>query len=386
MRYRLFPTIVILFIGTCTAQTFFPRKDLAFGQVAVGDSIDTQITVTNRGVWDYVGTLFFRKGESEIWNPVVNGAAVSSGRLPILLEPGETQTLTVTGSGLQTGTLMLFSDDLVLDNFIEGNLTYFFKSAGSITDSVGLGSSQEFYLATLPFEDFATVGLALVNGNVQLGEVDPQPRADANVTLRLYDEDGNLVSTSNDPILTGMVPMTHVAQFLRDFFPSGIQLGRGKVEISSDVPIYGTALTFLFVDAGTQSSSLPLEPSPVPYAIQINFDDNSSLAGDLTLWAEGYFVKGYLVVNSANGGEVLNKVLTIVNGQLIDGILELSFYAQGEAFQTVILDDEVSLVLEILDGFSFSQSAPPNGLSVMTSLIDPTATLVGSFTMSQLEP
>ena len=171
-------------------------------------------------------------------------------------------------------------------------------------------------------------------------------------------------------------------QFLRDFFPAGIQLGRGKVEIISDVPIYGTALTFLFVESGTQSSSLPLEPSPVAYGIQLASEGGDSLDGDLTLWAEGYFVKGYLVVNFVNSQEVAEKVLTLVNGQLIDGILELSFYAQGEAFQ--ILDDEVSLVLEVLGGFSF-QFDTSAGSWVMTSLIDPGATLTGSFSIGKLE-
>jgi hypothetical protein len=383
MNFRLCFTIALLFVGTCAGQTFFPRKDLIFGQVAVGDSIEAQITVTNRGVFTYSGTLFFRKGQGENWNPIVDGTMVSAGKRTIQLLPGETTTLKLTGSGLQSGTVMLISEDLVLDNFIEGSLTYFFKSGNNITDSVGIASSQEVYFATLPFEDFSSVGLALANGNVNF-DSDLTGRSDANVTLRLYDADDNLVATSNDPLLSPMVPMAHLAKFLREYFPAGTQLGRGKVEIISDVPIYGTALTFLFVQSGTQSSSLPLEPSPITYSIRMDSESDDVLEGDLSLWAEGYFIKGYLVVNFVNGLEVQDKVLTLVNGQLIDGILELSFYAQGEPYQ--VLDDEVSLVLEILGGFSFLPAMDTfAGSFVMTSLINPSATLAGSFSLDRLD-
>jgi len=385
MRTKLYFAVVLLFVSTCAGQNFFPRKDLAFGQVAVGDTIDTQITSSNRGVFTYAGTFFFRRGAGENWNPVVNGVAVTGGKLAIQLAPGETKTFLITGTGLQTGTVVLLSDDLLLDNFVEGNLTYFFKGPAGITDSVGVASSQEVYFATLPFEDFSEIGLALVNGNVLLVDSELEDRVDANVTLLLYNAAGDLVATSNDPLLSPMVPMSHIAKFLKDFFPAGTQLGRGRVEIISDVPVYGTALSFLFVAGGaTQSSSLPLEPSPIMYAIAMDSEGDDSLSGELALWAEGYFIKGYMVINTVNGANVEEPVLTFVNGQLIDGILELSFYAQGEEFQ--VLDDEVSLVLEVLGGFSFLPSMDTfAGPFVMTSLIDPGATLAGTFSLNKIE-
>lgn len=383
MRFRLYTIIALLFIGTCAGQTFFPRKDLIFGQVAVGDAIYTQITATNRGVYPYAGTLFFRKGQGEPWTPLVDGTVAQNGQREIELKPGETITLKITGTDEQpAGTVMLMSDDLLLDNFIEGNLTYFFRASNQITDSVGVASSQEFYLATLPFENFSTVALALVNGNVNLDET-LEGRSNANVTLRLYDSDGDLVATSNDPDLSPMVPMAHIPRFLPQFFPAGTQLGRGRVEIVSDVPIFGTALTFLYVESGTQSSSLSLEPSTITYSIRLDSEADDVLEGEITLWAEGYFVKGYLVISTVNGGPVQERVFTFVNGQLIDGILELSFYAQGEAFQ--VLADEVSLVLEILGGFSFSGTDPFGGNFVMTSLIDPGATLPGIFSLIKIQ-
>jgi hypothetical protein len=274
---------------------------------------------------------------------------------------------------------MLFSEDLILDNFIEGNLTYFFKNGSQITDSVGLGSGTEFYIATVPFENFADVGLALANGSVDFdSNFNPQPRSDANVVMTLYSDTGDLVATSNNPVLSPLVPMAHTAKFLPEFFPAGTQLGRGKVVITSDVPIFGTALTFLFVQSGTQSSSLPLEATPVPYFIRMTSDNMDDLEGEFAIWAEGYFVKGYLIVNFVNQVAVEEPRLTLVNGQLIDGQLELAFYAQGEAFAFFEPGEEVSLVLEVLSGFDFEGDAF-NGPWVMTSLIDPASTLAGTF-------
>ena len=387
MRFQLYSLVVFFLVSTCAGQTFFPKKDLTFGQVVVGDVIlvESELSVTNRGIFTYTGTLFFRKGEGEIWNPVVDGLVVVGGKRSIELAPGETQTFRITGTGLQQGTIMLVSEDLVLDNFVEGNLTYFYKAGnGDITDSIGIAPSQEFYFATVPFNNFSSFGLALANGNVDLENSDLVGRSNANVTLLLYDADGVLVATSNDELLSPMVPMAHIAQFLRDYFAPGIQLTQGRVEIISDVPIFGTALTFLSAAGGSfQASSLPLEPSPVAYTIEMTSDLNDILIGDVALWAEGYFVKGYMVISMVNGMEV-DPVLTLVNGQLIDGILELSFYAQGTAFE--VLDDEVSLALEVLGGFSFLPSADTfNGPWVMTSLIDPGATLAGTFVLNRMD-
>jgi hypothetical protein len=382
MRTKLYLAVIIFLTGTCVGQTQFPRKDLAFGQVVAGDTIETQVTVTNSGPFTYEGTLFFRRDDGRTWNPLVNGQSISGGRLQISVPPGETRTFRITGSGLQAGSLMLFAEDLILDNFIEGNLTYFFKNGSQITDSVGLGSATEFYVATLPFENFADVGLALANGDVVFESGDLQPRTDANVVMRLYRDNGDFVAASNDPFLSPLVPMAHTAKFLPEFFPGGTQLGRGKVVITSDVPIFGAALTFLFVQSGTQSSSLPLEATPVPYFVRMDSDNMDTLEGDLAIWAEGFFVKGYLVINFVNQVAVEDPALTLVNGQLIDGQLELSFYAQGEAFGFFEPGEEVSLVLEVLSGFDFEADLF-NGPWVMTSLIDPASTLAGSFVIEK---
>jgi hypothetical protein len=376
MRLRLYLVIIVQFTVTCLAQNFYQRKDLAFAQVVTGSSIYTQVTVANSGNSDYAGAFFFRKGSGEHWNPSVNDQAIADGKLEFDLLAGETRTFVVTGTDpLQAGTILLFSDDLLPDNFIEGHLTYFFRSGSDITDTVGLGPAQEFYRATLPFENFNEVGLALANGNISFQNFNIVGRRDANVVMRVYGENGNFLANCNDPDLNPLRAMAHKAKFLSQFCPSVTQLSRGRVEILSDVPIYGTALTFLFVGSGTQSSSLPLEPSPTTYRITM-ISGSRTLAGDIAIWAEGYFVKGYLILDTVNQASV-TKRLAIVNGQLIDGALELSFYAKGEAFGFFDSEQEVSLVIEVLSGFDF-QSSPIDGQWVMTSLSSPGNTLSGT--------
>ena len=48
--------------------------------------------------------------------------------------------------------------------------------------------------------------------------------------------------------------------------------------------------------------------------------------GDLTLWIEGYFVTGYLVMNSINGVPLEYQGIALVNGQLVGWELDLSFF------------------------------------------------------------
>ena len=110
--------------------------------------------------------------------------------------------------------------------------------------------------------------LALVNGDLS-GE------RTANVELALFSGDGNPLGPKK-PITLG--PLSHTAKFLHEHFP-GQTLDGGKVEIASDSPIFGTALTF----SGGQFSSLPLEPAPVTYSVRLVPEQGSTATGELSL-------------------------------------------------------------------------------------------------------
>jgi hypothetical protein len=107
------------------------------------------------------------------------------------------------------------------------------------------------------------------------------------------------------------------------------------------------------------------------------------LTGELTLWAEGYFVKGYLRITLVNGEEIAELPM-FVSGELIDGILELSFYARSRAFDFGgDSEREVTLLIEEFD-FDFGKE-DPFGPWVILFLSD-NSTLTGGYTLTRFTP
>ncbi len=187
MQTKRFVLIWLAFTAIASAQNFYPKKDAVFGQVVVGDGFETVINLTNRGTHPYLGTLvLFRTvmEESVAWNPTINGTAVQDGEYGVEIQPQATVTLRLTGSQLEAGAAILLSEDLLLDNLIEANLTYLVLENGQVSDSVGIAPSKEFYRASIPFEEFTETALALVNGDLS-GE------RTARVELALFSGNGD---------------------------------------------------------------------------------------------------------------------------------------------------------------------------------------------------
>ena len=226
------------------------------------------------------------------------------------IQPQATVTLRLTGSQLEAGAAILLSEDLFLDNLIEAephetNLTYLVLRNGQVSDSVGIAPSKEFYRASIPFEKFTETALALANGDLS-GE------KRARVELSLFSGDGDPLGPKK--IIT-LGPLSHLAKFLHEHFP-GQTLAGGKVEIASDFPIFGTALTF----SGGQFSSLPLDPAPVTYSVRLEVDETYA-TGELALWTEGSFIRGYMVISAVNDVAFEDPEFSLVNGELEDGYL-----------------------------------------------------------------
>jgi len=154
--------------------------------------------------------------------------------------------------------------------------------------------------------DFNSIALGLVNS-------DPEERT-ANLKLTLYSDSGSQLKTEQ----FRMVEWEYSAQYLWQLFPD-VTLGRGRLEIESDVPISGMALTQA---PGKQFSSLPLESTTRTYSLEIAGMDAES--GSLTLWTESFFVKGYMQVWME--GEV---VLFSISGQITNGGLLINFGSVG---------------------------------------------------------
>ena len=339
MQTKRFVLIWLGFMAAAPAQNFYPKKDAAFGQVVVGGGYETVINLTNRGTQPYVGTLelFRTVNEASVaWNPAINGVAVRNGKYEVEIRPRTTVTLRLTGTQLETGAAILLSDNLMLDNLIEANLTYLILDGGQVSDSVGISPSKEFYRAAIPFEEFKETALALVNGDLT-GE------QTARVELNLFSSDGVPLGPMR---VIGLVSLAHTAKFLHELFP-GQTLQRGKVEIDSDSPIFGTALTF----SGGQFSSLPLLPAPVTYAVRLDTGPHFA-TGELALWADGSFVRGYMVISALNDEDFDDPEFSLVNGELENGHLRLAFTILKDPF----FGEEVTMSMRH-DRFSFDSDS-----------------------------
>ena len=320
MRIKIILALTLLGLlvmsNSLFGQTFWTHKDLVFGQVAAGGGYETVLNVTNRGTITYTGTMYLLTGNGNPWTPFVNGV-LANGTVNVSILPGVTQSYHITvNGGVQAGTVFIFTSSTANDNFLEGNLTYFIRSGSTITDSVGVSPSSEFYLSTVAFEDFSTIALALNNGDATASHV-------AHLTLRLFNENNANVATKT---LDLCGHACHMAQFLSEIFP-GTSLGRGRLEISTaDYPVYGTALTFV----NNQFSSLPLGGSPRAYTFATNTPAfGITTSGDASLWVDGIYVRGYVRFTRLNGGTLANPETYFLGGRLIGTTLRVSFYADG---------------------------------------------------------
>lgn len=362
MAARMLFFVLSLLVSSGAAQSFIQNKDLGFAQVAAGDTVEAVLTVTNRGTNTYQGFLVFRSGQAEIWNPVVNGSRVANGELNVAIDAGATGTFRVTDSGLHVGAAAFLSVDFTQRNVIEGNLTYFIRSGSILTDSIGVPPSVEFYKATIPFEEFSTIALALANGDYFFSET-------ATVVIRLRNDSGTQIQSTT----FNLVAEAQRAQFLSELFPTVPDLGRGRVDIESRVPILGTAVTL----KNGQISTLPLVPSPTVYSVRTTSSLGTTSVGELSMWADGFFIKGLLRITTVDNQPVSSPSLSFVGGRLNRGVLRISFYSAGEEF----FGEEVNFYAEDLN-FSFLDTSS-SGTWVLTFLSD-NSTITGTFDLTRL--
>ena len=319
---------------------------LLFGQVAIGSQGDLEIqsviSATNSGSVTYEGDFSFFTGDGTVWNPLVDGVEISNGQHSISILPFETISLTLSGAEIESGSAILRGTGPP-DTAIDGNLTYFFVTAGALTDSIGVGPSTEIYRSTIPFQDFSTIALALANQ-------DPTTK---DVMLKLRQADGTLQETKN----VQLAGNAHDARFLDQIFETttvaGKTLAGGRVDIESNELIFGTAVTFL----DGQISTLPLQPTRIEYDFLATDSEPGEevVTGKMTLWADGNFVRGYLEVRVEEGVPLENPELIPIAGNLNNGVLRVTF--------AVDEDEELGLGAFVGIDFSFDQEV------VLTSFV-----------------
>jgi hypothetical protein len=262
-------TALVMALLLAVSATAFAQdeidKALAFAQIAAGPVTGTELlnsvlNITNRGTTTYTGSLnfFTMSGNTPVpWDPSVNGNTVSGGQWPISLPAGNTQTLTITTQSLATGFGTITptgSSATDLTSFVEGNLTYYFLTGQTATDSVGVEPSIETYLTTIPFNNFSNIALALANTNAET----------ATVNLTLYSDSNQVLGNAT----LSLVQNAHVAQYLTEIFPTVQGSPAGRLDLECDTSIRGVALTQV---GASQYSSLPLQPSVRTYSWTVNF-------------------------------------------------------------------------------------------------------------------
>jgi len=299
--------IGILFVCLSASFTFaqlnidqpFPFKDLIFPEVVAGGGLETLLTVSNRGTAVFNGTAFFRQGAGIEWNPIYNGERITNGQFAVSIAAKETKTYLITDSGFGVGGMLITAadDSLDLTNYVEASLTYFIKSGDVTVDSVGVLPATPFLASSLPFDDFNSITLAFVNSDFS--------QRTANITMTLYDDHNSTALATLSPALT-MLPGEQKAKYLKEFFPSVSSLASGRLEIKSDIPVSGIAMT---QTSSGQFSSLPLNSTIRTYLVHASDTDVGMT--QIALWTNGPFVNGYLIMTYDNQEE-----LGLVYGQL----------------------------------------------------------------------
>lgn len=344
--------LLLLFPLTAQAQNLYPKKDLAFAQVAAGGAYETVINVTNRGPDIYTGSLLLYHLSGQPWNPVVNGIQVTSGRMDVSINAGATVTYQITGAGgTEAGFAVFLADELDLRSFLEGNLTYYVTSGATLVDSVGVQPSSEFYLTRIPFDDFSTLAMALANLN----------NSGVTAKLTVYSSTGAQVATTNQPLASG----EHTAQYLWQLFP-GLQVTAGRLEIQSNLPIIGTILT----DIDNQLSSLPMLPGVKAYSFTGNVG-GVGYEGEMCFWFDGLLVQGYVRPLSIGGVPEQFPDSIALSGTLINGVFQT--HAAG------IPDPEQLITYVIINPFSTTQTTQQGSF---TAWLGTTKTSLGTGTLT----
>jgi hypothetical protein len=146
MKTPVFLIAAILMYGTLYAQILYPEKDIAFGQMAAGGGYETALVLTNRGASSYSGIMHLYKETGTVWNPTINGTAITNGSISVTLASGETKSYKITlPGGTESGFAVIQADNLISNAFLSSR--YFGHSgAGTGKPELGVGQRDNYGL------------------------------------------------------------------------------------------------------------------------------------------------------------------------------------------------------------------------------------------------
>ncbi len=362
-RVRVLKYVCLLSILFSVPSGAFAQlgKHLRFAQIAFGGGYETVVNVANGGTSVFNGKLTLLPSDrTKPFPALINGTPVSGGA-DLSLDPGATASLRITSGDASAGTLSGFAviDDnsSVGTDFLEGNLTYYVKTAeGTIVDSVGVAPSTPVRRTVIPFDDFQTVALALANHNAQT----------ATATLTLFDDKNVQAGTATQTLATDQ----QVPSFLYQFFP-GVNLAKGRVEIESNLPLLGTALTFV---KGGQASSLPFLPAIQRYDVSISVAGSTNTS-QVYLTVDGSYVTGNAIGTKNGVPQTDPNAITPLTGILQNGNLLIFAHPPGD------VPDDLFYVL--FPGFNPSQRTQ-SGTAVIYFVNPPGAAAQGTITLTAI--
>ena len=197
------------------------------------------------------GQALLREGNNEAWSTpwAINGTdRTGASEFDIILNPRATNKFVLTGSDVvETGFLALFAENGFSSEDVAVSFFYNFGSSGQLADSTGTPPSVEATTFTFSVERTPVVNTAFAFA--LFGDADA-----FNMTLILFDEEGNLVQE------TTLTYEGHLARFFTEVFDEIPVDFLGSMVLEAEIPLCLVVLRLENTSGGGfQLTSIPAD-------------------------------------------------------------------------------------------------------------------------------
>ena len=224
---------------------------IKFPQLALGGGFELTLIISNETDKAWEGQALLRKGNNEAWSTpwAINGTdRTGASEFDIILNPRATNKFVLTGSDVvETGFLALFAENGFSSEDVAVSFFYNFGSSGQLSDSTGTPPSVEATTFTFSVERTPVVNTAFAFA--LFGDADA-----FNMTLILFDEEGNLVQE------TTLTYEGHLARFFTEVFDEVPVDFLGSMVLEAEIPLCLVVLRLENTSGGGfQLTSIPAD-------------------------------------------------------------------------------------------------------------------------------
>jgi endoglucanase len=221
-----------------------------FPQLALGGGYRCIILLGNRSGQEWQGSLRTFRGNQVAWTvsfDEAGGASLEDSDFVIAVPPRATRKVLVTGgSEPLPGYMTLSGENGSSPADLAVSLFYNFLTGEKLADSTGIPVFESRSSFTLPVEYSRQIDTGFAWAL-------PDQAAPFTIRLNLWDAGGDLVGSEETEYLG------HNAQFFTEVFGPFESDFLGRLEISSDRPIYLTTLRLEYTNGGFQLTSTPAQ-------------------------------------------------------------------------------------------------------------------------------